>query len=48
MTVGELLRRMDSLELTEWMAFFELQAKPETPTQNLRERFAQLAARKRK
>lgn len=48
MTVGEMLRRMDSLELTEWMAYIELQARPEQKTDSLRDRFAALAARKRK
>lgn len=28
MPVGELLRRMDSSEITEWMAFFRLNEQP--------------------
>lgn len=29
MTVGELLRRMSSLELTEWMAYYRVKAAEE-------------------
>jgi hypothetical protein len=29
MTVGEMLRRITSGELTEWMAYFKAQAEPE-------------------
>lgn len=32
MTVGQLLRQTDSRELSEWMAFFQLQAEPEEAT----------------
>jgi hypothetical protein len=28
MPVGEMLRRMDSAEITEWMAYFRLDEKP--------------------
>jgi hypothetical protein len=31
MPVGEMLRRMDSRELSEWMAYFQLQAAPAVP-----------------
>jgi hypothetical protein len=30
MPVGEMLRRMDSAELTEWLAYFQIQ-QPEKP-----------------
>jgi hypothetical protein len=29
MTVGDMLRNVTSSELTEWMAYFKLQAEPE-------------------
>jgi hypothetical protein len=28
MPVGEMLRRMDSAEITEWIAFYDLRANP--------------------
>jgi len=33
MPVGEMLRRMSSSELTEWMAFYDLRANPPPPAQ---------------
>jgi hypothetical protein len=31
MPVGEMLQRMSSLEITEWMAYFKLLEEPEAP-----------------
>lgn len=31
MPVGEMLRRMDSSEITEWMAYFALENEPKKP-----------------
>lgn len=46
MPVGEMLRRMDSAELTEWMAYFELRNAHEKP-KSLKDQFAALASRKK-
>ena len=48
MPVGEMLRRMDSAELTEWMAYIELKHKPAAKEPSLRDRFADMAARTKK
>jgi hypothetical protein len=51
MPVGEMLSRMSSAELTEWMAFFKLQNEPEKPKQKasnvLRAMFAHRVIRKK-
>lgn len=51
MTVGELLRRMDSREISEWQAYFQLrheEAHPEKPTSaaQLRAQFAHRVVKK--
>ena len=46
MPVGEMLRRMDSAELTEWMAYMDIKAKPApTAADSLKTRFADMASR---
>ena len=35
MTVGELLKRMSSSELTEWQAFYMIQHKAMNPTEGM-------------
>jgi hypothetical protein len=34
MPVGEMLRRMPSSEISEWMAFYDLRARPPKPKQS--------------
>lgn len=51
MTVGELLRRMDSREITEWLAYFQLrheEANPAPPSTaaTLRAQFAHRVVKK--
>lgn len=44
MTVCDLLRRLDSAELTEWMAYYDLQANPPPKPQSAAEVRAGFAA----
>lgn len=46
MTVGDLLQRISSSELTEWMALYELRANP--PKQTAQQARAVLSALSRK
>jgi len=48
MTVGELLGRITSSELTEWLAYFDLQANPPKKVQTPEEARAVLSAMTRK
>ena len=43
-----MLRRMDSAELTEWMAYIELKQKPAVKEPSLKERFAAMASQKKR
>jgi hypothetical protein len=48
MPVGEMLRRMDSAELTEWLAYFRLQDKPkEKAADVIKAKFANRVKRKK-
>lgn len=47
MPVGEMLRRIDSAELTEWLAFFKLDEKPKPKASDvIKAQFAHRVKRK--
>ena len=49
MPVGEMLRRMSSAEITEWMAYFKLETLPkEKASDVLKAQFAHKVKRKKK
>jgi hypothetical protein len=49
MPVGEMLRRMDSAEITEWMAYFKLETLPKKKASDvIKAQFAHRVKRKEK
>ena len=47
MPVGEMLRRMDSAEISEWIAYFKLQEKPKQKASDvIKAQFANRVIRK--
>jgi len=49
MPVGEMLRRMDSAEITEWMAYFRVEEAPKAKASDvLKAQFANRVKRKEK
>jgi hypothetical protein len=48
MPVGEMLRRMDSAEITEWLAYFRIDEAPKTKASDvLKAQFAHRVKRKK-